>query len=109
MAMKLDPALFISDEIHAREVELGDGKKYKFHFRELPNPEMLKFHFAESSQDDDVRSTARAKLVAASLCDSEGKPGLTFEAAVRLKPEVLAAFFLTVLEVNGFGAAEKKR
>lgn len=108
MAMKLDASLFISDTIHDREVELGDGTKHTMHFRELPNPDLLRFNFAERSRDDEVRATARARLVSASLCDEAGNPVLPFEAAVRLKPKVLAAFFLEALAVNGFGDDEKK-
>lgn len=108
MAMKLDPSLFISDKVHERVVELGDGTKHSMHFRELPNSDLLRFTFAERSEDDDARATARAKLVAASLCDPQGKPGITLADALRLKPQVLTAFFVQVLQVNGFGAEEKK-
>lgn len=108
MAMKLDPSLFISDTVHERTVELGDGTKHKMHFRELPNPDLLRFTFAERSDDDDVRAEARARLVSASLCDEHGKPVLPFEHAIRLKPQVLSAFFAEVLAVNGFGDDEKK-
>lgn len=107
-AMKLDPSLFISDTVHERTVELGDGTKHKMHFRELTNPDLLRFTFAERSDDEDVRAESRARLVAASLCDENGKPVLPFEHAIRLKPQVLSAFFAEVLAVNGFGDDEKK-
>lgn len=108
-AMKLDPSLFISDTVHERTVELGDGAKHQMHFRELPNPVLLRFTFAERSDDDDVRAGARARLVSASLCDEKGNPVLPFEQAIRLKPKVLTAFFLEVIAVNGFGDDKKKR
>lgn len=106
--MKLDPSLFISDTVHERAVELGDGTKHTMYFRELTNPDLLRFTFAERSDDDDVRAESRARLVSASLCDESGKPVLPFEDAIRLKPQVLSAFFAEVLAVNGFGDDEKK-
>lgn len=106
--MALDPSLFISTKIHEREVTLGDGSRHIVHFRELPNPELMKFWLTEQSEDMDRKSESRARFVAASVCDENGNPALPFDDAVRLKPAVLNSFFSVALSVNGFGNEEKK-
>lgn len=100
--MKFD-GFFVSDEIHERTVELGDGSKHVLHFRELSVTELRRFAQAERSDDEDVRAQSVAKLIAASLCDPDGKPAMTVEQAVRLKPKVGNAIFAALMSVNDSG------
>jgi hypothetical protein len=77
------------------------------HFRELPAGDFRKFHRAEASQDDEVHAGSMAVLIAASLCDEEGKPVITLAKARTLKPAAMLALFREVMAVNGFGSSEK--
>ena len=104
----LDASLFISDKVHERQVELPDGTTHTLYFRELPAAEFRKFHLAEQSDDENLRANSMIRLVAASLCEPNGKSALTVGRAAQLKPQALGAIFAKVLEVNGFGGAAKK-
>jgi hypothetical protein len=104
----LHDSLFISEQVHEREVELPDGNKHTLYFRELPAADFRKFHLAEQSDDENLRANSMIRLVAASLCEPDGKRALTVERAAKLKPQALGAIFAKVLEVNGFGGAAKK-
>lgn len=104
----LNDALFVSESVHAREVELTDGSKHTLHFKELPAAEFRKFHRAEQSDDDEVHAGSMAKLIAASLCEPDGKPAITYKKALTLKPAAMNAIFGAVLAVNGLGSKEKK-
>jgi hypothetical protein len=103
----LDASLFISDTVHARPVTLPDGSVHTMHFKELPAADFRKFHRAEASEDDAVHAGSMAVLIAASLCEPDGKPAMTFAKAQTLKPAAMLALFSEVMAVNGFGAKEK--
>lgn len=96
----LDDDLFISDVPVEREVEIG-GKKRKLHFRELPAIEFARFHRIASDGNDDARDGAAARLVAASVCNPDGTPAMSYERALTLKAGPLNALFAAVLDVNG--------
>ncbi len=100
--MKFD-GFFVSDEIHERTVELGDGSTHTLHFRELPVTELRRFAQAERSEDDDIRAASVSKLIAASLCDQDGKPAMSAEQAGQLKPKVANAIFAALMSVNDSG------
>jgi len=99
----LDKAFFISDEIHDATVKLGDGSEHALHFREMTAAEFRKFHLAETSGDEEKRIGSMARLISLSLCDPEGKPALTYEQALKLKPGASAELVNAILAVNGFG------
>lgn len=99
----LDAALFISDEVQLREVTLPDGSTHTLHFKQLPAAEFRRFFMATQSKDEDQQAGAMAKLIAASLCDSDGKPAMTLKDALRLKPAAEKAISDAVLSVNGLG------
>lgn len=96
----LDKSFFVSEAVHEKEVALGDGSKHIIYFKELPAIEYSKFHIAQSSLDDDVKAGSIAKLIAASLCDKDGKSAITYEQAIKLKPEPMNAIFVALMEVN---------
>lgn len=104
----LASSLFISDQVHERPVELPDGTTHTLYFRELPAAEFRKFHLAEQSDDENLKANSMIRLVAASLCEPDGKQALTVQRAAKLKSQALGAIFAKVLEVNGFGRAAKK-
>ena len=93
-------SFFVSDQIHERKVALADGTEHTLHFRELPAVEFRKFGIAERSEDDEVRAEAMVRLIAASLCELDGKPAMTLDRARRLKSYVAASLFDAVLDVN---------
>ena len=105
--MKLASSFFVSTEVQAREVTLPDGSKHTLHFKELPVVEFRKFHMAEASEDEETRAASIAKLIAASLVDEDGKPAITVKDAARLNSAAANAIVNAVLDVNGFGKAEK--
>jgi len=56
-----------------------------------------------ASDDEEVRITAPARLIAASMCDPGGEPAITTEKARTLKTAALNAILQAVLDVNGMG------
>ncbi len=89
----LPSSFFVSNEIVAREVELPDGSRHDLHFRVPSAIAYRRFLVAESSQDVAVRASSPAHLIAATLCDAEGKLVLTFDQACQLNPAAMAALF----------------
>lgn len=94
-------AFFVSDAVHERTVTLADGTEHKLYFKEVPATVYRKFQMAEQSDDEDVRAGSLAKLIAASLCEADGSPAMTYERACDLKAGVSSALIDKVLEVNG--------
>lgn len=98
----------VSQTVHEKTVELPDGKKHVLFFKEMPVVEYRKFQMAEQSADEDVRAGSMAKLIAASLCEADGSPAMTYEQALRLKSAPANALFNAVISLNGIGDKEKK-
>lgn len=103
----MDESLFVSDKLHERTVELPDGSTHVLHFKELPAVTFRAFHLAEKSSDEDVQTGSVAKLIAASLCDPDGKPAMTYAKVLTIKPAAANAFVQEILAVNGFGDKAK--
>lgn len=97
----LDESLFVSAELHEREVKVAKGKTVRLHFRELPAIEFIRFHATQSGDDQDARAGAAAKLIAASVCKPDGTPAMSYEKALTLKTGALNAIFAVVMEING--------
>lgn len=95
----LPQSAFVSDTIHAREVQLG-GETVTLHFRELPGVEFVKLYRIEHDGNEEAKAGAACRLVAASLCNPDGSPALTFEAALKLKAAPLAALAAAARAVN---------
>ncbi|AMG88087.1 hypothetical protein [Bordetella bronchiseptica] len=104
----LPDALFVSDEVVAREVELGDGKTHTLHFKAISHVEFNKWVAALTSPDEDVRDRAHSRLVVASMVTAEGKPALSLEQANRIKPNVLRKLSDLIAEINDFADMRKK-
>jgi hypothetical protein len=95
--------LMVSTEIHEKPVQLADGTTRKLYFRELPADDYRRFQIDESSDDEDKRAGSVARMIAASMCEPDGKPALTVEQARKLKPHVSRRLFETVLSLNEAG------
>lgn len=102
----LPQSLFVSDELHAREVVLFDGSRHTFHFREFTAAEYREVQRLASSKDEAEQDAHRSMLVAISLRGADGSVALTPERAAQLKPSVRDRLYITALQVNGYGQAE---
>ncbi|WP_353086592.1 hypothetical protein [Stenotrophomonas sp.] len=85
--------MFASKDVHSDTITLPSGDKAQFHVRELPDAEFRKLF-----QDGD-----RAKLIAATICDEDGKPVMTAAQASQLKPLVAAELQQVAMKHSGFG------
>jgi len=94
-------AFFVSEQVHERKVTLADGSEHVVFFKEVPATVYRKFLLAEQSEDDDVRASSLAQLIAASMCEADGSPAMTFKQAKQLKAGVSGSLVNAVLEVNG--------
>ncbi|MFC0677527.1 hypothetical protein ACFFGH_06640 [Lysobacter korlensis] len=94
--------LLVKPEIHAREVKMPDGSTHTLHFKQISAADFRGYQLDEQSDDASVRTAAMQKLVAASLCEDDGKPALTATEYAQLTIEGLNALFPVVLEVGGF-------
>ena len=103
----LDSSFFASAEVQKREVTLADGKKHTLYFKELPAIEFTRYFNAVNSKDEDIALLASAKLIAAGVCEADGKPAVTVEQAATLKPGPLGAILDVLRDVNGLGDESK--
>ena len=85
--------MFASKDVHADTITLPNGNKAQFHVRELPDAEFRKLW-----SDAD-----RAKLIAATICDEDGKPVMDEAQAAQLKPLVAAELQRVAMKHSGFG------
>lgn len=92
---------FCDGEIHERPVILGNGEEKIVWFRQLPNTDWKRYFMWLQSEDEDVRLSAEARLVAMGVCNPDGSPGLALEDAQRLKIPVLGRLITALREVNG--------
>jgi hypothetical protein len=102
---ELPASLFVSDELHAREVVLFDGSTHLFHFREFTAAEYREVQRLARSDDEADQDAHRSQLVAISLRSADGSVVLTAERAAQLKPSVRDRLYITALQVNGYGQA----
>lgn len=104
----LPDSLFTSTTVHPREVTLGDGSKHVLHFKELPAVKFAAYHEARSSENEDVRQGSIARLIAFSVVEADGSPALDYEKALQIKPGPANEMMRHILDINGYGAEEKK-
>jgi hypothetical protein len=98
----LDDSLFISDRVHVKDVKLPDGKKHKFHFRELPAAEFHAFINAQRDESADRQADSWPRLIAKAVVDPDGKLVLSLDRARALKFPVQAALVNAIREVNSY-------
>lgn len=104
----LSDSLFVSDALHERTVELADGSTHLLHFREVSSAAMRKYQLAEHSQEEAVRISSMAVLIASSVVNPDGSPAMDVERAQKLKPQVTNALMREILDLNSIGADAKK-
>ncbi|WP_049400006.1 phage tail assembly chaperone family protein, TAC [Stenotrophomonas maltophilia] len=105
-AVLLDPSLFISDDVHEREVKLADGSKHTFYIREQEAGVLRGFFTGQSSEDPDKQAESMARLIAKAICAPDGKPALTLAQAKRLKFAVQIALTKEISEVHSYQGKE---
>lgn len=105
----MDDAFFVSPALQERPVTLADGSVHRLHFRELSAAQVRGYQIAEKSEDDQVRAGAIAKLIAASVCEPDGKAAMTYERALELKPQPSNALMAEILAINGLAADAAKK
>lgn len=103
----LNKSYFTPETVFEKEVDLGDGKLQKLHFRKFSGAAFNAYSHAVQSNDSVVHGKANAILISDCFCDEEGNRQLTLAQACALNPVPMKALFVAVLEVNGF-AADKK-
>lgn len=87
--------MFAPKDVQPDTIELEPGVTAQFHVRALPDAEFRKLW-----SDGD-----RAKLIAATICDEDGRTVMTEKQAGQLKPRVAASFQQIALKHAGFGEA----
>lgn len=86
--------MFAAKDVQPDTIELPDGSKAQFYVRSLPDTEFR-----------DLYATGdRSKLIAATICDAEGKRVMTPKQAGELKPKVAASLQSIALKHAGFGS-----
>lgn len=100
--MSLNDSFFVSEKLHEKTVTLPDGSAHILHFREVPAPVFIRFREQQNSADETTRANAVANLIAASLCEPDGKPGITAEQAMKLNVAAAKELVAAVMEVNEF-------
>ena len=98
-------AFLVSPEVTAHPVTLPDGSVEEFHFRKVSGADFRRYQIAYASPDENAQALAIQNLIAACLCDADGKPVLTKEQAGGLTMEGINSLFPVVLEINGRGKA----
>lgn len=96
----LGDAFFVSPSVNKRTVQLADGTEHELYFCKVSSYEYNRFLHHLGSKVADDRAEAPHILVAASLCEPNGKPVLTLEKSKSLKPEVLDLLFEKAFEIN---------
>lgn len=105
----LDDAFFVSASLQERPVTLPNGTTHHLHFRELSAAQVRGYQIAERSGDEQVQAGAIAKLIAASVCDPDGKQAMTYERALTLKPQAANVLMAEILSINGMAADAAKK
>ncbi len=98
----LDPALFVTETIHEREITLGDLTKHTLYFKEIASADFAVLQGTGTSDKD--RFNAVSRVIAQSLCAADGTVAVTPQQASKLKHGVRMALALAIAEVNGVGA-----
>lgn len=102
-----DADLFVSQALIERMVELADGRKHKFWFKEAPAVDFRRFQIAETSKDEAVRAGSMFHLIAISVCNPDGTQAMSAEKAMTLKPAVTNLLIAEILSINSMGVAAK--
>lgn len=105
--MTLSDSMFVSSSLIAREVTLPDGSTHTLHFKELESAIFERFHEHRASENENERYGAMPTLIAASVCEPDGKQAMNVKKAMSLKPKVQVLLSGIIMEINGFKSAKK--
>ena len=98
--MTLPESFFISPEIHAREIELPDGKKHTLYFRELSAAEWSRYSRESKSKDVAISDNAIPRIIAAGLCTESGETVMDPARAATLKGPVMNRMFDALVKLS---------
>ncbi|UXC34779.1 hypothetical protein [Cupriavidus gilardii] len=96
----LSESFFTPSAVNKRTIKLADGTEHELYFRKVSSYDYSRFLAYAASKVPEERAEAAHVLVAASLCEADGKPALTVEKARTLKSEALDPLFAAAMEVN---------
>ena len=102
MSLITELAEFIGPTVVAREVEFK-GNTRTFHFRELQADEAEGI-FLGIDADPKKNKGLRNRILAATLCDADGKPAITKDEAGKLPNDLANKLQTAALDVNGLSA-----
>lgn len=103
----MDRALFVNREtIHKRQLLMADGTTHDIWLREIPSSDLRKLQGNIGDPVEYDRTVSR--VIAASLCDPDGKPTLTQEEADNLLHGVRMCLATCIAEVNAVGSTVGK-
>lgn len=97
-------SLFASEDVSQKEVTLPNGETHSLYFLDLTQQEFRRWRDALESKDQAEKDSATARLISVCLCQPDGKPALTIEQALTLKPAALLAISNAIMQLNGFAA-----
>lgn len=103
----LSKALFISDKVEERTIELADGTVEVVHFKHLTSTQFELYALWSNSADENVVATATARLLVVGVCEPDGTPALDLANAEKLKRPVMQRLLRALLEVNGYFNGKK--
>lgn len=105
--MSLDNAFFVSAIPVPKEVTLPDGSTHTIHFKELESAYFERFHEQRASDVEAIRHGSMPTLIAAAVCEPDGKPSMTVAKAMQLKPKVQIMLSGVIMEMNGLKAKKE--
>ncbi|MCS3807802.1 phage tail assembly chaperone family protein, TAC [Xanthomonas sp. 4461] len=97
-----DASLFVSPDVHTRQVKLADGKEHTIHIREQLAGVVRAFLSGQTSEDPEKQADSMARIIAKAVCTEDGKPALTLEQARNLKFSVQIAFAAAISGVHSY-------
>lgn len=104
--MGLPESAFVSPDVVEKQITFGDGTVHPVHFKDPGHVVFTRFLQERGSDDEEIRSNCTSKLIAASVCEPDGQPALSFTAACKLKTKVANELVQAIFEI--VGVATKK-
>lgn len=96
----LDKSYFITQQVHQRKIELGDGKEHTIYLKELTNVQWRRHALVESNGTNEERADEVARLVSQCMVNADGSQAVTFEEAVTLKTSIVIHLFDAIKKLH---------
>ncbi|USJ00854.1 phage tail assembly chaperone family protein, TAC [Xanthomonas prunicola] len=97
-----DSSLFVSPDVHKRQVKLADGKEHTFYIREQLSGIVRAFLSGQTSEDPEKQAESMARIIAKAICTEDGNPALSLEQARNLKFSVQIALASAISGVHSY-------